>query len=78
MVVAKIDILKQSDLLVPYVKYIHANYNSFLFNDITRSDLHRSLRHLCASRLHAIARRLLDSESLSGNELKELCGIASA
>ncbi|CEG00475.1 P-loop containing nucleoside triphosphate hydrolase [Ostreococcus tauri] len=28
--------------------------------------------------LHAIARRLLDSESLSGNELKELCGIASA
>ena len=27
--------------------------------------------------LHAIARRLLDSESLSGSELKELCGIAT-
>ena len=26
------------------------NYNSFLFNDIYGSDLHRSLRHLCASR----------------------------
>ncbi|ABP00236.1 predicted protein [Ostreococcus lucimarinus CCE9901] len=28
--------------------------------------------------LHTIARRLLDSESLSGSELKELCGIATA
>ncbi|OUS41791.1 hypothetical protein BE221DRAFT_2080, partial [Ostreococcus tauri] len=27
-----------------------SNYNSFLFNDIYGRDLHRSLRHLCASR----------------------------
>ena len=28
--------------------------------------------------LHSIARRLLDAESVSGRELKELCGIAPA